>query len=71
MPYLARNAGRPMVARSARQPFRAWRLTKATHWPWFLKPNCLQPPFLHCCLLVGPTAIRPIAPPMSAGTATT
>jgi hypothetical protein len=33
-----------------------WWLTNFTHWPWFLKDgflNLRQPPFLHCCLLVG------------------
>src|SRR5215210_5534593 len=27
--------------------------TKLTQSPWFLKPNCAQPPFLHCSLEVG------------------
>jgi hypothetical protein len=26
------------------------------HCPWFLNPNRLQPPFLHCSLLVGTRA---------------
>src|SRR5436190_4592856 len=40
------------------------------HRPWFLKPNCLQPPCLHCALVVGtpgrgltatPRGTRPVA----------
>jgi hypothetical protein len=33
-----------------------WWVTNFTHWPWFLNEGFLkrlQPPFLHCCLLVG------------------
>ena len=29
------------------------RLAKATQSPWFLNPNCCQPPFLHWFLEVG------------------
>jgi hypothetical protein len=31
-------------------------LTERTHRPWFWKPNCLQPPCLHCCFAVGACA---------------
>jgi hypothetical protein len=42
------------------------RSTKATHCPWFLKPNWRQPPFLHCSFEVGRAAAASRSSPSEA-----